>query len=117
MRNFDPHNVAETILLLNENGIQTEAIFEPIGCTFHPSPQDIVKMIQDSDAFFARECALTKEDYQDWKKFIAEGCQCTATTRGGTRCRKMVKKYTELSPQRYVERRNTDDLHCGVHSS
>lgn len=117
MKDYSPQVIADVVRLLNENGIQTEAVFEPIGpqCSFHPSPQDIVHMIQDRDAFFARECALSKEDYQDWKRFIQEGCRCTALTRNGSRCRHRVQEFAELSPQRYVERRNSDELRCGTH--
>ncbi|AFG37804.1 hypothetical protein [Spirochaeta africana] len=115
MQDINPQHITNVIRLLNEHGIQTAAIFEPIGCTFHPSPEDIIKMIQDSDAFFARECGLSKKDYQDWKAFLKTGCRCPATTRAGTQCAKRVKNFTELSPQRYVERRNQGTLFCAVH--
>ena len=72
-------------------------------------------MIQDSDGFFALECGLSKEDYQDWKSFVKNGCRCPAQTRAGQQCRNLVRGYRELSPQRYVERRNEGSLFCASH--
>ncbi|MFW5802230.1 MAG: hypothetical protein ACOCVC_09370 [Spirochaeta sp.] len=117
MHSINPQQISGVIHLLNEHGIQTAAIYEPIGCIFHPSPQDIIRMIEDSDAFFADECGLSKTDYVEWKAFAAEGCRCTATTKKGMRCRKHITNYHELSPQEYVARRANDNLYCALHSA
>lgn len=117
MQEISPQQIQQVVHALNQNGIQTEAIYEPIGCSFHPSPQDIVAMIKDRDAFFAAECGITKEDYIAWKQFIAEGCRCTSQTRKGVQCRNRIRNYQDLSPQNFVKRRKADDLHCSVHST
>ncbi len=107
--------IREIVHLLNQNGIQTEAIYEPIGCPFHPSPQDIVAMIEDRDAFFAAECGLDKKMYQEWKECVTGGFRCTAQNRSGSTCRKRIRDYQNLSPQAFAQRKADNDLVCSVH--
>ncbi|THB62577.1 MAG: hypothetical protein D6B26_07535 [Spirochaetaceae bacterium] len=115
MQDYPAETIQGIIRLLNENKIQTEAIYEPIGCTFHPSPQDIVSMIRDRDAFFANECGISKSEYQDWKKCVAGGFQCTAHNKQGEQCRKRISGYRDLSPQQFVERKKNGTLKCAIH--
>lgn len=100
---------------LIEAGIQLNAIYEPIGCTFGLRPSDLGPFMRDRDQFFADECAVSKDEYRAWRRFMAEGRPCSHIGDRGP-CRGITRDSRGLSPQDYARRRAEGSLVCGRHA-
>lgn len=112
MKNAD---VIKVVNYLIENKLHITTVYEPVGTMFYLKAPDVLKYIEDKDAFFAQECGVGKQDYLDWKAFLKAGGICSAVNKSGKRCTKKISDFEELTPSQYVKRLKKSTLKCAKH--
>lgn len=111
---MNDQDITAVVKKLVDAGIQLNAVYEPIGCSFCMRPADVAPYLRDRDAFFAAECGLDKADYVEWKRFMEGSRLCGAIGPHG-QCKRPVKESAGLSPQEFTRRKAEGTLLCSVH--
>ena len=97
-----------------------------LGVTFHvshPAPggsrtlelpaDDLMSFERDPIAYFAQRHRVTREQYIDWHA-SQYSVQCAAISKGGRRCKHIVKGGRDLDIDRWVE---LQGRYCEIHAA
>ena len=65
------------------------------------SPEDLVDVLQDEDAWLAKQYGISTDRFKAWRVYMQQNQQCTGNTRNGKQCKNRGGAQY-VTPQRFV---------------
>lgn len=94
--------VAFAISVPHQNGIQS----------FVANPEDLILLINDPVAIYAKHYGITKKQYLEWADSYFS-VQCSGLTRKGRRCKNIVTGGSRVDARTWV---SMQGMYCDIHS-